>query len=350
VLRSLFILGSLTGCLEKVTGEPVALDARFTVQPGSTTEGDDTGGPGHTEMSHEAMEHVEVPPPPPFKDFEGERVLVSGTISSDVPKSVDLDVSQIDETVEGGLVSEGKLIFDGPGDFELSVPVSVGQLKLSAFQDIEGDGPSLDDPYAELDIEVGTEAIASLEFALVIGARGAALGGPEHTDAEHVDAPPGFGSGQAPPADGQSRGADPFEGVEGERVTVSGVLVYAGAGVIDVDLFKADASAPGGRTLLGKLKKNAGPFVLQVPIAIGTMELDAFADRTGDGPSGDDPRGSVRGLVLTEGAVRGLELNLVTLSEVPQTQPENPGGTDIEEEFARTGAVGKEQVSDGDGL
>ena len=67
MLRSLFILGSLTGCLEKVTGEPVALDARFTVQPGSTTEGDDTGGPGHTEMSHEAMEHVEVPPPQPLE-------------------------------------------------------------------------------------------------------------------------------------------------------------------------------------------------------------------------------------------------------------------------------------------
>jgi len=220
--------------------------------------------------------------------------------------------------------------------------VSVGLLKLSAFQDMEGDGPSLEDPYAELDIEVGTEAITSLELVLVIGARGTASGGSEHIDAEHVDAPPGFGSGQAPPADGETTGADPFEGVDGERITVSGVLVYAGAGVIDVDLFKADVSAPGGRTLLGKLKKEAGPFVLQVPVAIGTMELDAFADRTGDGPSGDDPRGNVRGLVLTEGAVRGIELKLVALSEVPQTQTEDPGGTDIEEEFARTGAVGKE--------
>ena len=48
---------------------------------------------------------------------------------------------------------------------------------------------------------------------------------------------------------------DPFDGFEGPRVKVSGTLVTRVDGIIDLDLFREDESAPGGRKLLGKLKR-----------------------------------------------------------------------------------------------
>ena len=358
MLIGLLVVASLGACLEKVTGKPVALDARFTVQSTGMLGPDDTGTPGpddtgrsgHAEITHEEIEHVEVLPPTPFEGYEGERVLVSGLIVGDESVVVDLDVARVDETAESGLVSEGKLLFSGPGEFELSVPESVGLLKLSAFQDLDDDGPSLTDPYAELAIDVGTDAVTDLMLELVVGARERTSGGPGHGDAVHVDAPPGFVSGQAPSAGEQPLDTDPFEGVEGERVAVSGGLVYGGEGVVDVDLFKANASAPGGRILLGKLKRRPGVFSFQVPISVGVLELDAFADLTSDGPSGDDPRASVRGIDLTAGSVTGLELKLIALSDAPQNKPVDAGGTDIEEEFARTGGGSQESTLDADGL
>ena len=82
--------------------------------------------------------------------------------------------------------------------------------------------------------------------------------------------------------------------------------------VVDLDLFTPDTTAGGGRRLLGKLKKNVGAFRIEVPVRLGMLELDAFADLTGDGPSGDDPRATIRNIVLTEGSVTGIQVTLST--------------------------------------
>ena len=339
------------GCLERVTGEPVPLDERFTEQ--STVSGgltDDTGAPGHQTMEHTTVEHKSVPPPLPFQDLEGDRVQVKGVILSELSGAVDLDVARVDSSREGGLKSEGKMLFAEPGPFELEVPVSIGSIHIAAFQDLDKDGPSADDPYADLTIDVGTEAIADLELELVPGARGAATPGGGNQQQEHFEAPPGYGSDQAPPPDGQPTESDPFEDHEGERTLVSGTIDYEGEGVIDMDLFQEKASAPGGRVLLGKLKKFPGDFEIQVPVEIERLELDAFVDLTGDGPTGDDPRGAVRGIQVSSGPVSGLTIVLSLPEERAKKIPVDPGGTDLEEEFARTGAQGRETTAVDEGL
>ena len=137
MLKALIPVTLTWGCLEKVTGETVPLDERFTVQATATSSGTDTGGPAHAEHEHQTVEHKEVPPPQPFQDHEGERVTVAGTITSSVAGSVDLDVATVDDSVEGGLVREGKLILGGPGEFSISVPVGIGGMRLAAFQDLQ---------------------------------------------------------------------------------------------------------------------------------------------------------------------------------------------------------------------
>ena len=351
MLRLLCVAPLFTGCLERVTGEAIPLDARFTAQalPGQG-QGDDTGTPGHTAMEHKTVKHVEVPPPMPFQDLKGDRVEVSGTISSVLEGPVDLDVSRIDPQAEGGLKREGKILLSQPGPFELQVPVSLGGIQLSAFQDLEKDGPTNDDPYVELSLNVEEADISNLALVLVEGGRKSAAGGPEHQTREHFDAPPGYGSEQSGSSSGQATDGDPFDDHEGERVLVSGTLVYDGSGVIDMDLFQEDASAPGGRILLGKLKKFAGSFELQVPVSLDSLELDAFVDMTGDGPSGDDPRGSVRGIQVSSGPVSGVVIALKIPEEKPKKQAADIGGTDLEEEFARTRVKGKEISSIDEGL
>ncbi len=459
----------LAGCLERVTGEEVPLDSRFTAQPTATSSGSDTGAPAHNAQEHTEVPHKEEDPPQPFEDVEGEKIVVAGQVISPSEGSIDLDVSVVDDTAPGGLVRSGKLILDQAGEFSLSVPQSIGWIQVAAFQDLEKDGPSEEDPYAEIRIEVGTDPIADIELTLVVGGRTTTNSGPVHKEVpppqpfsdaegekvtlsgtirsermnpvdldvgrkdesspggvttegklvfpepgvfslevpvnvgslrlaafqdleqdgpsakdpyaellvevgssdisgiefdlvvgsrdqgagggpEHVEAPPGFGSGQAPPPTGSPTQSDPFAAVEGNRVPVSGVIVWEGDQVVDLDLFTPDASAGGGRRLLGKLKKDVGAFVLQVPISLGVLELDAFADLTGDGPTADDPRSTIRNISLTDGPVSDVRIILASMVEdAPPTIPEG-GGTDIEEEFARTVGSGPVKKQTGEGL
>jgi len=459
----------LTSCLERVTGEEVPLDSRFTAQPVALTGGDDTGAPAHREQEHREVLHTEEAPPQPFQDTEGEKISVSGTVSSEATGGVDVDVSVVDDAAPGGLVRAGKLKLDGPGDFSFEVPVSIGWIQVAAFQDVEKDGPSENDPYAESRFEVQAESVTGLELALVLGGRTSSSSGPVHKEVpppepfsdvegervtisgiirsermnpvdldvgrkdeaapggvtaegklvfpepgafsldvpsnvgrlrlaafqdleqdgpsaqdpyaelevevgsasvsgvefdlvvgsrdegagggpEHVEAPPGFGSGQAPPPTGTPTQSDPFADIEGDRVDVSGSLVWRGDEVVDLDLFTPDTSAGGGRRLLGKLKKSVGAFTLSVPVSLGVLELDAFADLTGDGPTGDDPRATVRDITLTAGSVSGIQIVLVSMVEdAPPALPEG-GGTDIEEEFARTVGGGPAKKQTGEGL
>ena len=464
-----FISLLLMGCLERVTGEEVPLDSRFTAQPTVSSSGSDTGGPAHNPQQHTEVPHKEEAPPQPFEDVEGEKLVISGQVISPGEGSIDLDVSVVDDSAPGGLVRSGKLILEQAGAFSLSVPVSIGLIQVAAFQDIEKDGPSEEDPYAEVQLDIGADPITDVELVLVVGGRTSATGGPVHTEVpppqpfsdadgdritisgvirsermnpvdldvgrkdesspggittegkmvfpepgdfsldvpvnvgllrlaafqdleqdgpstkdpyaevevevgsspisgvefilvvgqrdagsgggpEHVEAPPGFGSGQAPPPTGSPTQSDPFASIDGDRVTVSGIISWEGDQIVDLDLFTPDPSAGGGRRLLGKLKKNVGQFSLNVPIGLGVLELDAFADLTADGPTADDPRATIRNIVLTNGEVSGVQIVLTSMVEAaPPALPEG-GGTDIEEEFARTVGSGPTKKQTGEGL
>ncbi|MFT4979486.1 MAG: hypothetical protein ACI8S6_005397, partial [Myxococcota bacterium] len=125
-------------------------------------------------------------------------------------------------------------------------------------------------------------------------------GGPEHVDAA-AGAPggdpsaPGGGEGAPPPGgQGAPPGAGdmpPFGNIEGPTVTISGTLRCEGCEMVDLDLFQPDADAPGGRKMLGKLKRAPGSYTLEVPRDFGPLLLEAFSDPGGDGPGAGDPMG-----------------------------------------------------------
>ena len=158
-----FWLLALYGCLEKVTGDEVPLDSRFTAQTTrSSTGSDDTGAPKHQDQEHVDVAHEEAPPPQPFEGVDGEKVAITDLIHSELSGPVDLDVALVDKDDPSGLVSVGKLIFDGPGAFSLNVPVGVGSLHVAAFQDLDKDGPSEQDPYAEDLVEVAHRIVRTV--------------------------------------------------------------------------------------------------------------------------------------------------------------------------------------------
>ena len=62
--------------------------------------------------------------------------------------SIDLDFRTPDPSAEGGMKGQGKLLLERPGVFSLEIPKGTGLVEIQAFQDIQGDGPSFDDPFA----------------------------------------------------------------------------------------------------------------------------------------------------------------------------------------------------------
>jgi hypothetical protein len=342
----IFII-SMMGCLERVTGEVIPLDPEFTRQASDDTgEGvvDDTAAAPHNSVEHSIIEHKEKPPPQPFADDEGERVSIRGLVTSEVEGSVDLDVATIDASAPGGSVQEGKLMYAAPGEFVIDVPVGTGEVMLSAFQDLDKDGPSAVDPFAEIKITVESEPIEGIVLALVKGARDEGMTGPVH-----VEMPHGAGSSEGS-SDATQGDVDLFEGMEGDRIMVSGTIEWSGTEVVDVDLFTPDLELAGGRKLLGKFKKTAGAFELSVPVSIGELELEVFVDLDQDGPSPEDPNAIVRGINVSDGDVGGVLLTLEQSPEVTPAPEANAEGTDLDDEFSRTRAGGETRVKSKDGL
>ncbi len=364
----------LTGCLESLTGEERGLDERFTQgAPGGGLD----GGAGAGELA-------------PFAGIEGERIGFSGTIVSSMVLPVDVDFRQLDDALPSGRKDLGKLALQQPGDFSLEVPAGFGPVLLEAFQDVGGDGPTEDDPYGWLEVEVGGEPVAGVSLTLEVGglikARQALtqsagglvwddeegprvgvslqvlspleqaididLRGPEDQNAGKLtlaapgelgfEAPVDYGelrvqafqdlTGDGPSDDdpfgwvvlavggrplsgqtltlevggklalaealghgGGAAGAGPFDDHEGPMVTLSGMLSGIDQGEVDLDLRQLDADAPGGNVYLGKIPlTEPGPFSFDVPVGLGTLSIQAFQDQTGDGPSDDDPFGFVQ--------------------------------------------------------
>jgi hypothetical protein len=343
----LIFIMAMMGCLERVTGEVVPLDPEFTRQVSDDTGNsvaDDTAAAPHNSVQHSVVEHQEKPPPQPFADDEGERVSIRGLVTSEIEGSVDLDVATMDSSAPGGSVQEGKLMYAAPGEFVIEVPVGTGEMLLSAFQDLDKDGPSAVDPYAEIKIMVESEPVEGIVLALVKGARDEGMTGPTHVEMPH-------GAGSAEGSSGAVHGGgDLFEGMEGDRVMVSGTIAWGGTEVVDVDLFTPDLELAGGRKLLGKLKKESGAFEISVPASIGRLELEAFVDLAQDGPSPEDPNAMVRDINVSDGNVEGVLLELQQNEELAPAPEVNVEGTDLDDEFSRTRAPGETRTQSKDGL
>jgi hypothetical protein len=214
----------------------------------------------------------------PFVSYEGPTVGVSGTVITESELPVQIDVRTPDESSESGLVDEGKLELGEPGAWSFKAPKGHGELLLQAFQDLTGDGPSDDDPFGFLTLEIEGDALAGLELKLEEGGKKAL--------AELLG--PGGGS------------ASPFADYEGVTVEISGEAVSESDLPIQIDVRTPDEGAPGGLQEEGKLAlSEPGPWSIEAPRGHGELLLQAFQDLTEDGPSDDDPFGF---LILEVGA------------------------------------------------
>ena len=141
------MVGGLTGCLEKVEGIPKPLDPRFFASDmnRASPNGDDPNGGGGGGGGGAAD---------PFASYSGETVMIAGNIVSQNQESIDVDFRIPDASAPGGMSGQGKLLLGAPGAFSLSVPKDLGMLEIQAFQDLDGDGPTGDDPFAQLQLQI----------------------------------------------------------------------------------------------------------------------------------------------------------------------------------------------------
>lgn len=232
----------------------------------------------------------------PFADEEGPRVRLAGQVKSDRVGPVSIDFRVPDAAAPGGVARVGQITLPTPGPFEVKIPRGKGELELEAFQDMAGDGPDDADPYGRVRVEVA-KADLQVRIELVEGGRAAlAAAGP-------AAAVPSVASGPG----------DPFPGQAGERVVLAGTLSWEGTQLVDVDFFRVDEAAPGGRSIAGKVKLPAGPFELRVPAGLGPVIIEAYVDLEGDGPSASDPAGRYEKNPLTIGEkdLRGVDIRVV---------------------------------------
>lgn len=287
VSRAIIILNSLilTACLERVTGEEIPLDPRFYAAVEENRGADSKGGGSRT----------------PFSSDKRDKITVAGIVLSEDSMSVDIDLRIPNASSPGGMEHKGKILLDQPGEFSIDVPKGLGALEFQAFQDIDSDGPSGNDPFGEIVINVLSDDISDVQIILVPGANGSA---PIHKEVlpEQGDEP-GKGIPDNP---------DPFAGLGGERITLSGTLSCDGCSNIDLDIFTPDDDAPGGRKMLGKMKLPAGEYEILVPKNYGFILLEAFVDLDGNGPSKDDLMGAYEQnpVQITIDDISGVDIEL----------------------------------------
>jgi hypothetical protein len=166
---------------------------------------------------------------------------------------------------------------------------------------------------------------------------------PVRGEAEPLD-PRFYAAGADPSAGGAGGGSDPFSGDPRPRVMVKGRVEGGAPGGVDLDVRVPDPEAPGGMRGVGKLLLPApGPFELSVPVDVGALELQAFQDADGDGPSAGDPfaRATLQvGTGVVEGVVLRLEAGAAAGGGGPvhrEMPPGAPGGGGHEGGPARPG-------------
>jgi len=273
----------LTGCLERVTGEFIPLDPRFTA---GHTAGEGPDGAPVDPNAGGTGDGV-------YIGYKGATVKLQGVVESTQKYPIQIDVNEFDATVEGGVKRVGALHLPEPGTFEADVPASVERLQLRAFQDPAVDGPSDTDPFAELTVAIAGAQPEPLTIVLVVGARGKAQAGPE----------------AAPPSGGQATNTAFFP--PGPRVMLRGTILSTRKDQVSLDFFKKDGQGEGGRSFLFKLTVGVGPWEQEFPTGYGTIEVEAYMDLAADGPSLGDPRAAYAQQVDIGGTdVSGIEFEI----------------------------------------
>jgi len=325
------VLGLLVAfSLEEVTDSPPPLDPRFVQGGGASAVGP---GPGQV----------------PFSDYDGDLVVVKGTLFADAAGALDLDLWKVDPSAPGSRTHLGKVGIEGPGPFQLEVPVDFGTLQIESFRDLNGDGPSMDDPFGRTECEVGSSAVEGVELVLELGGMGQHHGGlpadgPDGTPSggpEHRDMPPGGEGGEG------EQGAEHQEAAEGapggeERVHVE---MPPGGGEAD-----PPPSGPGAEGDADPSAADAGSFehVEAPPGAPGGGDgsvHDPSAPPDGAPPgaapsgAGRDPFASVDGpRVVVSGTIVYANAAAVMDLDIFRNDPSGPGGRAF---------VGKKKLSPG---
>ena len=236
----------------------------------------------------------------PFGDWSGEWTLVTGSMISESAEPIQVDFRVPDSTAPGGNRSEGRTVLPSVGSYRLEVPRGMAFLIIEAFQDPGADGPSGDDPWVSVDINIGDVERIEQDFVLVAGARGVPSGNSEGTPSPTENVAPTV--------------ASPFGDLGDDPVQISGALVFdegiSPPEIVDLDLFARDPSSPGGRSFLGKIKVPPAGFSFSAPRGFGALEIDAFCDIDGDGPTPGDPFGSVRSLIIASDDIGGITIEL----------------------------------------
>jgi hypothetical protein len=236
----------------------------------------------------------------PFGDWSGEWTLVTGEMICQDEGAVQVDFRVPDSTAPGGNRSEGRTTLPGLGSYRLEVPRGMGRLIIEAFQDPESDGPTAQDPWVSVEIEIGDVERIEQDFELVAGARGIPTGNSEGAPSPTENVAPTV--------------ASPFGDLGDDSVQISGAFVFdegiSPPEIIDLDLFARDPTSPGGRSFLGKIKVTSNSFSFSAPSGFGALEIDAFGDVDGDGPTPGDPFGSVRTLEIGAEDIDGLSIEL----------------------------------------
>lgn len=249
------------GCLERVTGESKPLPASFT-------EGVEEGG---ALVAHQEIEHDPDAGPATgvFGDIEGDSIEITGTVTSELVMAIDIDLQTSDPAAEGGMRQLTKLLMAEPGTFSFLAPVDFGDLTLQAFQDAGGDGPTDDDPFGVVMLNVADEPLTDVAIVLEVGGR------------EKAQLSAGGGS-------------NVFEGHDGEWTTLMGTITSPAEGAVDVDIRVPTTEGASGDSYLGKIPFGGpGPYSLKVPRNHGILRLQVFQDTNANGPDGRDPFAAV---------------------------------------------------------
>ncbi|MCB9776949.1 MAG: hypothetical protein H6742_00120 [Alphaproteobacteria bacterium] len=156
---------------------------------------------------------------------------------------------------------------------------------------------------------------------------GAAAADPETPPADGVaDAAgmqpldPAMGEGGGPPPEG---GVSAPTWGEGDKVTVSGTIVYTGKaeGPLRIDiLYAGEKTGPAYTMGLGE----PGAFSVEAPKGTGPVNIVAFVDVAGDGPSPTDPAGrTATPVTIGSSEVKGITIKI---SDDPELGDLTPGG------------------------
>jgi len=111
--------------------------------------------------------------PPSLNVTAGEGVKLSGTVdySGSVSGTVRMDL----------LSKEGQIVhimtLDKVGAWDVEVPKDYGEIKISAFIDTDGNGPSAYEPTGEATATIGAEAVSGVTITLKEGTGSAPAGG-----------------------------------------------------------------------------------------------------------------------------------------------------------------------------